>query len=161
MGQSTEVSPAVEEAGASRQRNGGRRVVYLGKYGSSESQTEYQRLLAELRAALVDARPAVVGRHATTNVTVNEVLLAFLRWAGTHYRRPNGEPTTEVEVRRELVRLALHNSSRSVPLQLVAVVVTKPVGDEPGVARQLGTPDGQGEVGEQLVVGGADDKQPV
>ena len=33
------------------------------------------------------------------------------------------EPTTEVEVRRELMRLALHNSIRSVPLQLVAVAV--------------------------------------
>ena len=33
------------------------------------------------------------------------------------------ETTTEVEVHRELMRLALHNSVRSIPLQIVAVVV--------------------------------------
>jgi two-component system, sensor histidine kinase len=33
------------------------------------------------------------------------------------------ETTTEVEVHRELMRLALHNSIRSIPLQIVAVVV--------------------------------------
>ncbi|MGZ5156284.1 MAG: ATP-binding protein [Caldimonas sp.] len=33
------------------------------------------------------------------------------------------DPTTEVEVRRELMRLALHNSVRSIPLQLIAVIV--------------------------------------
>ena len=31
--------------------------------------------------------------------------------------------TTEVEVHRELMRLALHNSIRSIPLQIVAVIV--------------------------------------
>jgi two-component system, sensor histidine kinase len=33
------------------------------------------------------------------------------------------DPATEVEVHRELMRLALHNSIRSIPLQIVAVVV--------------------------------------
>ena len=42
------------------------------------------------------------------------------------------EPTTEVEVRRELMRLALHNSIRSVPLQLVAVVVMVLMGADVG-----------------------------
>ena len=42
------------------------------------------------------------------------------------------EPATEVEVRRELMRLALHNSIRSVPLQLVAVVVMVLMGADVG-----------------------------
>jgi signal transduction histidine kinase/CheY-like chemotaxis protein len=42
------------------------------------------------------------------------------------------EPATEVEVRRELMRLALHNSIRSVPLQLVAVVVMALMGADVG-----------------------------
>jgi integrase len=33
---------------------------------------------------------------ARSGVSVNEVLLAFMRWAATHYRTPAGEPTTEI-----------------------------------------------------------------
>jgi integrase len=76
--------------------NGGRRVVYLGKFGSPESQAEYQRVLAELRAAPFAVLPATGSSHAVSNVTINEVLLAFMRWAATHYRTPAGEPTTEI-----------------------------------------------------------------
>jgi len=32
---------------------GGRRFVYLGKYGSEESQAEYRRILAELQAQVM------------------------------------------------------------------------------------------------------------
>ena len=42
------------------------------------------------------------------------------------------ETTTEVEVHRELMRLALHNSIRSIPLQIVAVVVMVLMGAEVG-----------------------------
>jgi signal transduction histidine kinase/CheY-like chemotaxis protein len=42
------------------------------------------------------------------------------------------DAATEVEVRRELMRLALHNSTRSVPLQLVAVVVMVLMGFQVG-----------------------------
>jgi hypothetical protein len=80
----------------------GRRVIYLGKYGTSESQAEYQRLLAELRAAPHTAASAANGPPA--NITVNEVLLAFMRWAVTHYRKPDGEPTTEVEELKRSLR---------------------------------------------------------
>ncbi len=40
----------------------------------------------------------------------------------------NDAETTDVAVRRELLRLSLHNSSRSVPLQLAAVVVLAGMG---------------------------------
>src|SRR5262245_38086953 len=75
---------------------GGRRVIYLGKHGSPESQAEYRRILAELQARPIAARssPTAVARSAA--LTVNEMLLAFMRWAATHYRTPAGEPTTEI-----------------------------------------------------------------
>ncbi|KQW40233.1 ATP-binding protein [Rhizobacter sp. Root404] len=40
----------------------------------------------------------------------------------------SNDPVTDVAVQRELLRLSLHNSSRSVPLQLVAVVVLAGLG---------------------------------
>jgi uncharacterized protein (TIGR02996 family) len=75
---------------------GGRRVVYLGKHGSPESQAEYRRILAELEAqsAAPDRAPAIGPRRA--GLTVNEVLLSFMHRAATHYRTPDGKPTTEI-----------------------------------------------------------------
>ena len=40
----------------------------------------------------------------------------------------SNDPVTEVAVQRELLRLSLHNSSRSVPLQMVAVIVLAGLG---------------------------------
>ncbi len=76
--------------------SGGRRVIYLGKHGSPESQAEYRRILAELQArpAVASVPPAVGAR--SRDLTINEMLLAFLRWATTHYRNAAGEPTTEI-----------------------------------------------------------------
>jgi integrase len=74
--------------------NGGtRRDVLLGKYGTPESRTEYQRVLAELNTS---GPAAAVIRATGTNITVNELLLAFIQWAETHYRTLQGEPTTEI-----------------------------------------------------------------
>jgi uncharacterized protein (TIGR02996 family) len=75
---------------------GGRRVVYLGRYGSPESRTEYQRVLAELQAAPHAVPVLARGRSHAGGLTVNEVLLAFMQWAMTHYRTPAGEPTSEI-----------------------------------------------------------------
>jgi hypothetical protein len=33
----------------------------------------------------------------------------------------NAEGSTDIAVRRELLRMALHNSARSVPLQMIAI----------------------------------------
>ena len=38
-------------------------------------------------------RPTIPAR---SNATVSEVLLAFMQWAATHYRTPDGEPTSEI-----------------------------------------------------------------
>ena len=63
-----------------------------GAYDSPESRTAFARLQLELETA-PHLLPAAA-RHA--GVSVNEVLLAFMRWAATHYRTPDGEPTTEI-----------------------------------------------------------------
>lgn len=72
---------------------GVRRVVYLGKYDTPESRAEYRRVTAELETA---GTAVVVARSAGPDLTVNEVLLAFLRHAETYYRTPDGNPTSEV-----------------------------------------------------------------
>src|SRR5262245_33977042 len=74
--------------------NGGRRVVYLGKHGSPESQAEYRRILAELQARPALARVTSADRPRNDDLSVSEMLLGFFRWADTHYRTPGGEPTT-------------------------------------------------------------------
>jgi hypothetical protein len=98
--------------------NGIRRTVTLGPWGSPEAEREYARLLAERPAA--DAQP--VGR----TVTLNEVLLGFLRWALTHYRCLDGEPTTEIaELKRSVApvrQLYGHTPAREFGPKALAVV---------------------------------------
>jgi Pretoxin HINT domain len=61
----------------------------LGAWDSPKAEQEFARLFAEQRV-LGQANP---GR---ANSPVNEVLLAFMRWAATHYRTLDGRPTTEI-----------------------------------------------------------------
>src|SRR5438309_2236016 len=84
--------------------NGSRRVIYLGKYGSPDSQAEYQRVLAEMRVCPAVGGRSRVGEPAAANLTVSEVLLGFMQWAATHYRTPDGRPTTEIGELRQSVR---------------------------------------------------------
>lgn len=60
--------------------NGGRRAVYLGKYNSPESRTEYARLITTLVNAAPSGTTASPVAPRRSDVTVNEVLLAFTRW---------------------------------------------------------------------------------
>lgn len=69
--------------------NGHRRTRTLGAWGSPEADAEYKRFLAEFATGQTD-------RPTGPDVTVNEVLLAFLKHADQHYRRPDGTPTSEV-----------------------------------------------------------------
>src|SRR5262249_15592720 len=55
--------------------------IYLGKYGTKESESEYDRLIAEWLASGRSLR-------TTSRQTVNEVLLAYLRFATVYYRDP-------------------------------------------------------------------------
>ena len=73
---------------------GGRKAVYLGAYDFPASKAAYGRVLAELRARPGAAPAPAAGSDSA--LTVNEVLLAFLRHAQQHYRRPDGTATNEV-----------------------------------------------------------------
>jgi integrase len=66
------------------------RDIYLGRYGSPKSRAEFDRLLAEW---LTNGRrlPAPI---AGADLSVNEVVLAYLRHADGYYLK-NGKPTTE------------------------------------------------------------------
>jgi integrase len=79
------------------------RYIYLGPHGSPESLAEYARICAELKAnPTTDPVPPLVG--STPALTVNELLLAFLRHAEEHYRRPDGTPTNELKEYRLAIR---------------------------------------------------------
>src|SRR5438132_884618 len=78
---------------------GGRRDVLLGTYSTKESKAEYARVITEWLAA--DRRlPQTRGTFragAASDLTINELILAFLPHAERHYRHPDGRPTSELE----------------------------------------------------------------
>lgn len=66
------------------------REVYLGKYGSAESRGRYGRLIAENAGGIT-----VQSKKQSSGLTINELVLAFMRHADQHYRK-NGEVTSEI-----------------------------------------------------------------
>lgn len=59
-----------------------------GPFDSPESRSAHARLALEVATSPAVANP--------TAVTVNEVLLAYLEYAGRHYRYADGRPTSEI-----------------------------------------------------------------
>ena len=80
------------------------RWVTLGKYNSPVSRAEYARIVAELAVAPTTGQPTPASPRAA-DVTVNEVLLAFWRYAEHHYRRADGTSTNELPQFRQTFRL--------------------------------------------------------
>jgi integrase len=68
------------------------RWVPLGRFNSPESKAEYERICAIHRVG--SSSSAITNRLAEPSI--NEVLLAFWTFAEKHYRKPTGEPTTEL-----------------------------------------------------------------
>jgi integrase len=83
------------------------RRIYLGKFGSPESHERYRRLVADwLRrqpATPSNAKPVV----ATRELSVNELLLAYWRFAETYYVK-DGESTHELENLRAALKPLKH-----------------------------------------------------
>jgi integrase len=78
---------------------GGRRDVLLGKYGTAVSRLEYARVIAEWEANGRRFPQPVV---ALADLTVNELVLAYWRYAESYYLK-NGEPTSQLDrVKRSL-----------------------------------------------------------
>lgn len=83
-----------------RLADGSRKDVYLGPWKSAESHTEYARIISEIGVA---ASPAMAVKSHDRDLSINELILAFLRHADTHYRRADGTATQEpVEYRLTL-----------------------------------------------------------
>jgi integrase len=82
---------------------GWRKDLVLGPHGSPESLAEYRRVLAEL-----EAHGGFYSVQATTpaaaDLTVNELLLQYWRWAEDHYRDPGGNPTRELDNLKDALR---------------------------------------------------------
>jgi integrase len=76
--------------------NGGREYIYLGEYDSPESRAEYARIVQELSITPIfkSADQIAVGG---SDMTINEVLLAYIKHAERHYRGPDGNPTREAQ----------------------------------------------------------------
>lgn len=86
---------------------GGRKTVYLGVYDSDDSRRRYAEVIAELAT---NPAPAAVSSRSLADqsahvVTMNEVMLRFMRHAEQHYRRADGTATNEVEQYRQTFRL--------------------------------------------------------
>jgi integrase len=91
---------------------GGRRDILLGKYGSSESRAEYARILAEWEATgRRRPRPA-----ASSDITINELILAFYHHVEQCYHKPDGSPSRELDNVKDALRplreLYGHTSAR-------------------------------------------------
>ncbi len=77
---------------------GARRDVLLGKHGSAESRAEHARVIAEWELA-GRRLPGLAG----PGLSVNELLLAYWRFAEGYYRK-NDRPTTQLERIRQALR---------------------------------------------------------
>ena len=62
--------------------------VYLGCYGSPESQETCDRLIVNWRQ-----QNDQLGKYS---LSVGQLYLKFLEFAADYYRNPEGEPTTEL-----------------------------------------------------------------
>src|SRR5262249_51913117 len=105
---------------------GGRRDVLLGPHGSPQSHTEYARVLAEWVAGGRRLPDRGAEGSAPADLTVNELLVPFWRWAERHYRDADGNQARELEnlrlAARPLKALYGHTPARDFgPLALRAV----------------------------------------
>jgi integrase len=65
-------------------------TVYLGKYGTPEAADRYRHEIAEWVAR--GRRPA---EPEAAPLSVNELVLAYVGWAGTYYRARDGQPNAK------------------------------------------------------------------
>jgi integrase len=82
------------------------RSHYLGAWDSPESRAEYDRLIAEYLAGRRRRTLAGPGRPgpAPSDLTLNELILAFQDHALAHYRGPDGRPTRHLDNLKDALR---------------------------------------------------------
>jgi integrase len=86
-----------------RTPDGRRKDLLLGPHGSPESMAEYRRVLTEWEAH-GGLYPIQATAPAAADLTVNELLLRYWRWAEEHYRDLDGNPTRELENLKDALR---------------------------------------------------------
>ena len=89
---------------------------YLGKFGTSESRERYRRLISEWTALGCPrpwSGPAPKGIGRGDAPAVNEVILAYLRYATGYYRK-DGRSTSEIPALRSALR-SVHELYGHVP----------------------------------------------
>ena len=104
------------------------RDFYLGRHGTEASRERYRRRIAEWLTSgrLPSDHSADQAAARGTDLTVNELILAYWRHAEQHYRGPDGTPTKELDnladALRPLRRLYGHTRARAFgPLALRTV----------------------------------------
>ena len=83
------------------------RVHYLGAFGTPESRAEYDRLISEwLAGGRRRSGPSdqFAGVGSPQGLTLNELMVSFLRHADRHYRLLNGKPSKELANFRDTFR---------------------------------------------------------
>lgn len=70
---------------------------YLGAYGSPESSREYQRVVAEWLTRQQAPPPQPATPAVVTDLSLAELMLAYLRFAAGYYRATDGRPTGEAD----------------------------------------------------------------
>ena len=109
----------------------GGRDVYLGKYNSSASRREYNRLIAEWTA-----HNGTLPQQHGHDLTVAELCAAFLRHADQYYRHADGTPTTEVKnVNLVVRRLALYSRTQAAKFGPLALETVRQAMIDDGFAR--------------------------
>jgi len=93
-------SPSGQAVVTIRTHSGGRRDIYLGEHNSKPSRAEYARVIAGLdQSTATQPSPQEV-------LSIDEIILAYLRHAQAYYRRDDGSQTTEYdEIKRSLAVL--------------------------------------------------------
>jgi hypothetical protein len=112
---------------------------YLGDFGTPESRAEYDRLIAEylanrrMRSAINLAVDA--GSLGSSDLTINEMLLAFWRHAERHYRTPSGAPSKGRSDKRG------RGEGQTLRINLMFIYANRP---RRGILREL--PGGRSEI---------------
>lgn len=85
----------------------GGKVRYLGPFGSPESKAAYQAAIAQwARQTYADpsTSPPAPSIASEETVTIDELLLAYLKHAEVHYRR-DGQPTGTLDTLKPILRM--------------------------------------------------------
>jgi hypothetical protein len=80
---------------------------YLGPYGSPESYEEYARLIATWRARMLQSPSRALGNDKEGVFSINELILAYWRFAKSHYIK-DGDPTSTLPGVRAALRPLRH-----------------------------------------------------